>query len=176
MNFIETLKDLLEGKTVTKVETTSYGEAGLCKITTEDGCFQIHANDLGEWIKIFKNNKYNYKYNNLYKCISEAGECFYEKYNYVNDAFDLFDKIKITLEENILYIECCDHEFIGKINKGWEKSVVNHKFGLDLIKYCIISGGFNRYLFKDPKDYGFDQFEGNLAVPADYLSEVQEES
>jgi len=152
---IKELKNKLEGKIITSVEN-GYGEACICRLIVKnlnsslEECFQIHANDLGVWVKDINKHNNIIMLDSLGKMIIEIDEygikC--DGSNFELSISDDFLKVK--------YLKTGD--FFGcYLKHDWEKKVVKLDNFYDLFIEALMLGPFYKMVFKEkfpiPKDY-----------------------
>lgn len=165
---INKLAEELIGKTIISV-SDGYGEACVCKLglydknKDQESWLQIHANDLGQWVK--KSNVVN----NVF-IINSLGQMFCEFYEFLYEKLDeeyIKSNVKITYDDTFVSFEDLNSKQVFKcyLNHEWEKRVVKHPEFLSLVKEAINCGAFYAVVFADFED---------IKVPDEYRYMVSE--
>jgi hypothetical protein len=144
------LQELLEGKTILKIEDPNSGDA-ICKFVLSDGtAFRLHATELGFWTEEAPNN--NGTYNSLTALLEDYSNYVYKiRGNYNSKIWEKYEKIDLDpkddewykLSEPVIKIELDKYkfiysdgkEFVGELNglTDYEKLIFNNPKGLKLL-------------------------------------------
>jgi len=152
---INQLRQLLEGKTISKIEPADGIEA-ICKFVMKDGiAFRLHATDLGFWIE---NTSYDGFYNSLNSLINDYYQ--YTQVNYINNS-----EPDLKVHKEILNISASDNKVfkIALSNlSNQELKIINSETGLKILKEYIPLGDIWKIGFKEsnpecPKELYFEE-------------------
>lgn len=135
MKEIDKLKNLLEGKTILRIEEPNAPEA-ICKFVLADGvAFRLHATELGFWIEETTDGNY-FSLDVLVKDISH--HMFYDL------GFD--SQLSISKIDDKVFFACKDKDkdFVileSKLSEV-EKRILNSDIGIEMLEEAIPTGDF----------------------------------
>jgi hypothetical protein len=145
--FVEDIKPLLLNKTVIGIDSGS-GEACICRFILDDGTsIKLHGNDLGKWIKLDKFDDDTYM--TFVSFVEAYSDDVYN--NHVNSDY----LPKVSYKNGILSAKTYNGvELRYKPKTDWEKTLVAHPRGLEMISFALRAGDiFWQEVFSEQRNW-----------------------